>query len=196
MLFPALFEGDVAAEKIMLIRHGEKQVVPPPFGVKVDGTQNKHSLTVHGWQRAGALVPFFRTPWITAIATPTVLYASRVTAGDSGFLVDGEDVTKSRRPQQTLAPLSEVIRTKIITDWGVGQEPQLVAAINAGAGIVLVAWEHKHIPLIAGALSSDAPAAWPAGAPFDLVWVLDPIVGSGKYSFKEVRQNLLSGDDP
>jgi len=186
----------VAAEKIMLIRHGEKQVDPPPFGVKVDGVQNKHSLIVRGWQRAGALVPFFRTPWITGIATPTVLYASRVTAGDKGFLVEGEDVTKSLRPQQTLTPLSEVIGTKIITDWGVGEEPQLVDAINAGAGIVLVSWEHKHIPLIAGALSSYAPAAWPAGGPFDLVWVLDPIVGSGKYSFREVRQNLLSGDDP
>ena len=76
-----------------------------------------------------------------------------------------------------------------------GQERQLVAAINASVGIVLVAWEHKHIPLIAEALSRDAPAAWPAGGRFDLVWVLDPIAGSGTYSFKQVQQDLLSGDD-
>jgi hypothetical protein len=185
----------MAAEKIMLIRHGEKQLVPPPFGVTVDGVQNKHSLTPRGWQRAGALVPFFRRPWATGIATPTVLYASRVTTGDAGVIVGGEDVSKSLRPQQTLTPLSEIIGVKIITDWTVGQEPQLVAAINAGVGIVLVAWEHKHIPLIAGALSSDAPAAWPAGGTFDVVWLLDRIAGSGKYSFAEVQQDLLSGDD-
>jgi hypothetical protein len=186
----------MAAEKIMLIRHGEKQLVPPPFGVTVDGIQNKHSLSPRGWQRAGALVPFFRRPWLTGIAMPTVLYASRVTAGDAGILVHGEDVTKSLRPQQTLAPLSEISGIKIITDWSVGQEPQLVDAINASVGIVLVAWEHKHIPLIAGALSSNAPPAWPAGGRFDLVWVLDPIAGSGKYSFKEVQEDLLSGDGP
>jgi hypothetical protein len=186
----------MAAKKIMLIRHGEKQVVPPPFGVNVNGIQHKHSLSVRGWQRVGALVPFFRTPWITDIATPTVLYASRVTADDAaGVFVEGDDVTKSLRPQQTVTPLSEVIGAKIVTDWTVGQETQLVGAINAGVGIVLVAWEHKHIPLIAGALSSDAPADWPPGGPFDLVWVFDPIAGSANYSFKEIKQNLLSGDD-
>jgi broad specificity phosphatase PhoE len=185
----------MAAQKIMLIRHGEKQIVPPPLSVNVDGIHDKHSLSIRGWQRAGALVPFFRKPWATGIATPTVLFGSRVTAGD-GVHVEGEDVTKSLRPQQTLTPLAEALGVTLNTDWSVGEEPQLVAAIKNATGIVLVAWEHKHIPLIARALSSDAPDHWPHGDRFDLVWVLDTIVGSGLYSFREIHQNLLAGDTP
>src|ERR1700676_1320942 len=62
--------------KIMLIRHGEK---PPgdgsPTGVHEDGSQNDHSLIVRGWQRAGALVPYFAAPNDAAIDPPTYLYA-------------------------------------------------------------------------------------------------------------------------
>ena len=177
----------MAAQKIMLIRHGEKQIVPPPLSVNVDGIHDKHSLSIRGWQRAGALVPFFRKPWATGIATPTVSFGSRVAPGDD---------EKSRRPQQTLTPLSEAIGIQIITDWEVGQEPQLVGAIKAATGVVLVAWEHKHIPLIAQALSREAPDRWPPGDRFDLVWVLDTIVGSGMYSFREIHQDLLAGDQP
>jgi hypothetical protein len=183
----------MAAQKIMLIRHGEKEDASPPFCVNGDGIHDKHSLSVRGWQRAGALVPFFGRPWATGIARPAILYGSRV-AGE-GVHVAGEDVTKSLRPQQTLTPLSGALGISINTDWSVGEEPQLVAAIKAETGIVLVAWEHKHIPLIARALSSDAPDRWPHGDRFDLVWVLDTIVGSGMYSFREIHQGLLAGDD-
>ena len=44
------------ADRIMLIRHGEKPVgAQPPFGITVDGTVDPLSLTAVGWQRAGAL---------------------------------------------------------------------------------------------------------------------------------------------
>jgi broad specificity phosphatase PhoE len=182
----------MAAQKIMLIRHGEKEDASPPFCVNGDGIHDKHSLSVRGWQRAGALVPFFGRPWATGIATPSMLYGSR--AASEGVRVAGEDLTKSLRPQQTLTPLSAALGIPINTDWSVGEEPHLVAAIKNATGVVLVAWEHRHIPLIARALSSDAPDRWPHGDRFDLVWVLDTIVGSGLYSFREIHQNLLAGD--
>ena len=48
------------ATKIMVIRHGEKPLrTPPPYGVTAEGRREKESLTIRGWQRAGALAAFF-----------------------------------------------------------------------------------------------------------------------------------------
>lgn len=45
------------APLIMLIRHAEKPAASGvPYGVEPDGSQDAESLTVAGWQRAGALV--------------------------------------------------------------------------------------------------------------------------------------------
>ena len=55
---------------IMLVRHAEKPTTPPPKGVDENGADDKNSLIVRGWQRAGALTPFFRTPWVEGIRFP------------------------------------------------------------------------------------------------------------------------------
>jgi len=47
------------AQKIMIIRHAEKPEHHGPRGVDENGNEDKESLTVRGWQRAGALVQFF-----------------------------------------------------------------------------------------------------------------------------------------
>ena len=72
------------APKIMIIRHAEKP--PPTFGVNADGVQDKESLTVRGWQRAGALAPFFAPPPGAplpnpALATPRYVYAAKIEGG-------------------------------------------------------------------------------------------------------------------
>lgn len=81
-------------------------------------------------------------------------------------------------------------------NYTVGQEPQLAAAAAACNGVVLVGWEHKHIPLIANAIpgNTTAPQSWP-GDRFDMVWVFD-LGASGTYSFGQVPQLLLAGDRP
>lgn len=175
---------------IMLIRHGEKPVVPPPYGIDDDGTENKHALTVRGWQRAGALIPFFRTPWADGIVTPTVIYASGVS--DVQILVDGDDVAKSYRPQQTVAPLATALSLAIRTQHCVGQEADLIEAMKADTGAVLVAWEHKHIPAIAAGFTDSAPDSWPGGEVYDVVWIL--AATNGGYRFTSVAQDLLAGD--
>jgi broad specificity phosphatase PhoE len=174
---------------IMLIRHGEKPVVPPPYGVNADGDQDKHSLSVRGWQRAGALVPFFRWPRVEGIVTPAAIYASAVS--EQAVLVEGDDVAKSLRPQQTVTPLAAALSLDVVTQWTVGQEPQLAAALRGVQGAVLVAWEHKHIPVIAAQFTTAAPTAWPDDA-YDVVWLLQE--NAGTYTFAERQQNLLAGD--
>ena len=171
----------------MLIRHGEKppKTGPPPCGVHEDGVEHEHSLTVRGWQRAGALVPFFATPRDPAIARPDALYSPprRHDDGDHG------------RPYQTLIPLAERLGLAVNTSFALDAETELAADVRTREGVVLIAWEHRRIPLIANALlgaETTAPQAWPDDR-FDLVWILD-LQPDGRYAFTQRPQLLLHGD--
>jgi len=173
----------------MLIRHGEKppKAGPPPGGVHEDGLPHQQSLIVRGWQRAGALAPFFATPWDPAIAPPTHLYSPprRHDDGDHG------------RPFQTVTPLSERLELALNTSFSLDAETELAADVRTCDGVVLIAWEHKRIPLIANALLGDAttaPQAWPDDR-FDLVWIFD-LQPDGRYAFSQRPQLLLHGDRP
>lgn len=180
----------------MLIRHGEKQPDsgPPPYGVDAEGNQNEHSLAARGWQRAGALVPFFRDARARGIKTPDAVYASKVSA--TVVVVDDHDVSESLRPQQTVTPLVDALAPAkgLQTPFSVGEERLLAEILAQENGIVLVAWEHSHIPLIAAAFTSEAPSSWSRSC-YDSVWVLKRSKRE-KYVFKEVRQALLAGDRP
>jgi hypothetical protein len=171
--------------KIMLIRHAEK---PPPTGIDTDGSPDKHSLIVRGWQRAGALVPFFERPTRDGIATPATIFAA--TTSDDGA-IDADD-SKSLRPTETVTPLAEKSGVTFRNDIPVGREDQAILAIKGCAGVVLVSWEHKRIPAIAAGFMT-SPPAW--GDRFDAVWVLDQ-QPDGSYAFSIVNQDLLSGDTP
>jgi hypothetical protein len=175
--------------KIMLIRHAEKPDAMPPFGVKPDGTANKHSILVRGWQRAGALVPFFVRPADPKVATPEAIFAA-TTAPDPGPGLSKDDA-RSLRPVQTIGPLAAKLGCPLRTDISVGDEDKLIAALRATQGVVLVAWEHKRIPTIAQAFSAKAPADWGDG--FDVVWVLDRNPDR-TYDLSIVYQALLAGD--
>ncbi|HYL27590.1 MAG TPA: hypothetical protein VEW74_07125 [Candidatus Nitrosotalea sp.] len=173
---------------IMLIRHAEKQPDdPPPFGINEAGAADKHSLTPRGWQRAGALVGFFASPSFP-IVTPDVIYASAADSTESA----GDD-SKSLRPQETVAPLARRLGLTVHAPFVVGKETELANRLESEDGFVLVAWEHKHIPLIAAALNAQAPKIWPDDQ-FDCVWILTR--GDCGYNFREVNQSLLDGDAP
>ncbi len=176
--------------KIMLIRHAEKPAdPPPPHGVNPDGEKDKESLIVLGWQRAGALVPFFApavgSPQSPLIAKPAHLYAS-----------DPGNGSKSQRPDQTITPLANRLGVQVNLDFGEGEETALAAAITALDGVVLVAWQHQEIPTIANAIlgnDTTVPQKW-HGSRFDVVWVFDLDASTGSYAFSQVPQQLLAGD--
>ena len=175
---------------ISLIRHAEKQLGDgPPLGVAIDGRPDPESLTPRGWQRAGALVGLFipradqSRP--EGIATPTRLFASEVGPH-----------SHSRRPLETLEPLSERLGVPLDDPVLQDEVDQLVKLIRACEGHVLVAWEHKRIPLIANRLVGDAttvPQTWPDDR-FDVVWIFEPDPTTGGWHLRQVPQLLLAGD--
>ncbi len=180
-----------ATAKIMIIRHAEK---PPadgePKGVTADGEIDAESLTIQGWQRAGALACLFaptRGPLQDAqLATPQFLFASQ-----------SKDGSGSKRPLETITPLAAKLgltpETHKKSDIG-----KVAALAMACGGVALVSWQHEDIPAIAGAImgnSTSVPQTWP-GNRFDVVWVFDLDPSSNHYTFKQVPQCLLAGDLP
>jgi broad specificity phosphatase PhoE len=177
---------------VMLLRHAEKPLGGgPPHGVTIDGIQDAESLTPRGWQRAGALVALFapgaidgRSPRLSA---PTHLFASQVGPQSS-----------SQRPRETLLPLAERLGLSVDSRFRKEEIDQLVQAVRAIDGIVLVAWEHHLIPSIGNMLlgdTSSAPQIWPDDR-YDVVWVIEYAGPNSRGGFREVPEMLLAGDQP
>src|SRR5664279_6412683 len=150
------------ASTIMIIRHAEKPpeppAAPPPFGVMVDGTQDDRSLSVRGWQRAGALVSLFvpSRPGPSSIKAPQFIYAVKVD-GDDEKPRDPAGVrigTKGKRSQQTVAPIAEKLRSTATLNFTFdkGDEAAMIASAMACPGVVLICWVHENIPRIASLL--------------------------------------------
>src|SRR5262245_51956449 len=129
--------------KVIIIRHAEKprDKGQPPYGVTSDGEADFESLTVRGWQRAGALVPLFLRAG-GALAVPTVIYASRTGKDANGG-------SKSKRPRQTIAPLAKRLGLEPNLNFGKGDEAALAVDVLGQAGVVLISWQHELIAQIA-----------------------------------------------
>ncbi|HKQ52380.1 MAG TPA: histidine phosphatase family protein [Pyrinomonadaceae bacterium] len=178
------------ATKIMLMRHGEKPTNdPPPYGVTVDGERESESLTVRGWQRAGALAAFFAPADNSfqdpALARPQFIYASTPTKRQG-----------SRRSVETMTPLAEKLAIRINANYPKLEFDRMLEEAFLCSGVVLICWQHELLPKIANRILGDqktAPQEWPEDR-YDMVWVFDRDATSGRYDFKQVPQNLLMGD--
>jgi hypothetical protein len=191
---------------IYVIRHGEKPADPPPpapgppppppgppFGIDSQGVQDAHSLLPTGWQRSGALTALFdpATGALQAgLQTPATLLSPSY----------GPDKTAEHRTYQTIQGLSGRLGIAIVSAFAEGQEPQLAASVvSENSGVVLICWEHDHIPSLASSLPTVAgtaiPEQWP-GDRFDVIWVFTLVPGTTPplYSFTQIPQQLLSGD--
>jgi hypothetical protein len=184
----------VPPEVIYIIRHAEKPLKPPLSGVDYQGSQNEHSLLPRGWQRSGALAALFHPefgPMREGLLTPTVLVAP--SWGHPGK-------TAAHRSYQTIQGLSEHLDLPIKSEFAQGQEQQLADnLVGNNSGVVLICWEHKHIPVIASSLpvvdGTAIPRKWP-GDRYDVIWsfTLLPEPGPVRYTFSQMPQQLLSGD--
>lgn len=178
------------ATKIILLRHAEKPVKDnAPFGVNRKGERNKESLTVRGWQRAGALTSLFVPPnghlQHPSLATPQFLYASKP------LLRKG-----SRRSLQTITPLAERLEIKINSEFQRAEFGSMIDEVFSCKGVVLICWQREYIPDIASLILANqmpAPSNWPEDR-FDMIWIFDLHRLSSTYRFRQVPQLLLAGD--
>lgn len=178
------------ATKIMVIRHAEKPAnSPPACGVTFKGEREKESLTVRGWQRAGALAGFFAPTngsfQDSLLARPQFLYASKPTRRNG-----------SRRPIETVTPLAEKLAIRINCNFSRDEAEEMLDEAFLCAGVVLICWQYEYIPQIASYIlgkKATAPKSWPEDR-FDMVWVFDRDSQAAQYSFRQVPQNLLLGD--
>lgn len=159
-----------APARVVVIRHGEK----PAQGSE---------LNERGWQRARALVAFFKHD---SRITPAAIYA---------MAAKGED--GSVRAIQTVTPLAKDLGLDIRQAFKKKDIAQLVSEIMADktleGRIVLVCWEHKVIPDIIKAFGWDGgPWQW-HGEVYDRAWVVDLNDGRAA-SFKNLPQHVLPGD--
>jgi len=189
---------------IYIIRHGEKPADPDPsghgkppdapFGVDLAGNQSRHSLVPRGWQRAGGLAALFDPASVgskVGLQTPTALHCP----GHGS-----QEKTAGHRTYQTIEGLGGRLGVAIESDFEVGQEAKLAASVLSDyPGVVLICWEHHHIPAIAAALplvqGTAIPASWPKHR-FDVVWTFTrvPDAAATEYFFGQIPQLLLSGD--
>ena len=195
-------------DTIYIIRHGEKPADPPPaaagqaaaaapgppFGVDFQGNQDPHSLLPRGWQRSGALAVLFDPalgPLQAGLTTPAALLSPSYGSTDK---------TAGHRTYQTIQGLSDRLGVAIVSAFAEGSEAQLAASVvSSYSGVVLICWEHDHIPAIATSLPTVAgtviPQPWP-GDRFDVIWTFTLVPGSApaQYTFRQIPQQLLSGD--
>ena len=199
--------GSAPPDVIYIIRHGEKpadppalgpgQAVPvpaPPFGVDFQGNQDAHSLLPRGWQRSGALAVLFDP------ASGALQAGLQVPAALLSPSYGAPAKTTVHRTYQTIQGLSERLGIPIASDFAEGEEPQLAASVvSTSSGVVLICWEHRHIPALASSLPTSAgtviPQKWP-GDRFDVIWSFTLVPGSApaQYTFGQIPQQLLSGD--
>ena len=176
--------------KIILLRHAEKPAKDDtPYGINRKGERNKESLTVRGWQRAGALTNLFAPAnghlQHPSLATPSFLYASKP------LLRKG-----SRRSLQTIVPLGEKLGIKINSEFQRADFESMLQDAFSCSGVVLICWQREYIPEIASTILGSekiAPRDWPEDR-YDMIWVFDLHRATSTYRFRQVPQMLLGGD--
>lgn len=186
----------MTASKIFIIRHAEKPASTPnktaAAGVTLAGQQDGESLTVRGWQRAGALarlfVPAPGAPLRIGLETPDFLFASAVVKHSN-----------SARPQETISVLRALLGSNAKSDFAHPKSDvqEMTSAALSCQGVVLICWEHELIPSIASQIMGDrttCPQSWP-GDRFDLIWAFSRDPASGRWQFGQIPQLLLPGDN-
>lgn len=184
------------APKLMLIRHAEKPIPADPNsnpptpaynGIDINGNSDKDSLIPQGWQRAGALIKLF-TSSSGPLPVPQFLFAPNLFGKGT-----------SKRPYETITPLSQKLGIPINppkAQYAKTDYDAMLTAATSSNGMVLIAWEHGEIPNLAQwILKNDSAPKW-SGSRFDIVWVFDLDTASGTYTFNQMPQLLLAGDQP
>jgi len=181
-----LLRREAPSSCIMLIRHAEKPRAGQQ-GVDVAGTPDSGTLSVTGWRRAGALVPYFASLAERLhgrlLGRPRHIFAARAT-----------DRQPSTRPRDTVQPLADLLGIPVDERWSAGDPVGLIAdELRAFDVPVLVCWRHDELPKLGKAILPDGtvPRAWPEDR-YDVTWVFRR--DGDRWKLLQVPQLLLAGD--
>lgn len=137
--------------QVIFIRHGEKEE---------DGSKGA-LLNEQGLARADALVDYFqKDPKTMTFGPPAAIFAVTPNPGKS-----------THRTIQTVAPLADRLKMKVLTPYGKDQIEDIARDINSpvySGKTVLVCWSHRNINPIIEKLGAESPH-YPDGR-FDLVY--------------------------
>ncbi len=186
------------ADQVIVIRHAEKPTARPKrHGVREDGSADRESLTVGGWQHAGALAAVFAGagahPDGARLGRPDHIFAAG--PGKKRIKVGGKPVTvgsRSRRPLQTVSAMALRLGLTPVTAHTKGEEAALIDDALGRSGTVLICWQHEDIPKIGNLIvgnESAVPQSWPDNR-YDLIWVFDRT--GGAWSFRELVHDKLA----
>ena len=187
----------MSALTVLIIRHAEKPDPAKPDlgpGLTPKGVEDKHSLVVRGWQRAGAWAALFGANMDRVdYPTPNIVYAANP---DQSSPQDG---SHGKRAFETIEPLCKRLHIAPNITRGIGEEVTLVAEAQQLAGVVLISWEHKRIvenilpELTKGQMLPHLPSKWD-GDRFDVVLKLDRAQPGAPWSFRQLFPRLLPDD--
>jgi hypothetical protein len=159
--------------QIVILRHAEK----PDTG---------DTLSKQGFERAAALVPFFlQMPTAAIFEEPVAIY---VPYSSTNY--------PSTRSLQTVSALANLWAVPLYARFTVADlkslRDEILNTKSYEGKLVVICWEHDHIPKLANLLGITNPPGW-SGTVFDRIWVIDYSNGSVS-SFQNLPQKLMYGD--
>lgn len=196
-------DSGTAPNIVMIIRHGEKP------GDPTDDKDGGPDLSVRGAARAAALpslfLPATRSLECALKRKSAARFAGRYLPSKAcgpgsrfstpDFLFATAESSASRRPKQTITPVSAALGLSINHDYGDRKKD-----IDALAGLlrtaryaektILICWHHGTIQQLAIALNATGATPW-AGTEFDRLWLIDY---RDSPSIRQYGQQLLFGD--
>jgi hypothetical protein len=160
--------------QVIITRNGERPPEP----------KTHHDLAIKGWERAGALPPYFAQ--FNEQNPIVAIYATRPSAAHP-----------SRRPEETCGPTAKLLGLPLNLHYKHGDEVALAQAIKNNPAYqnktVVICWQHGVIPAIASALGvTNPPQPWPDNV-FDVTWIIR-FVNAGTPRLAIQPQQLLYGD--
>jgi hypothetical protein len=186
------------AQTLIVIRHAEKpNVQQRVLGVTLQGGIDRHSLSLRGWQRAGALAVLFG-PEGGRSDYPTPAF---VFAGNPNAIPNNKSlmVHISKRPHQTIVPLCDRLKMQPFISFGVGDEVAMINMAQEKRGVVLICWDHTRIveallPEIAkGQSIPSLPMKW-ANSRYDVMLRFDRPQKGAPWTYRQLFPKLLAGD--
>lgn len=174
---------------ILALRHGEKPANAEDPGRPLDdagpglderGDINPASLTIRGWQRAGALA---------GSRLCSLLPRQPV---ELSVLVPEYGSTQRHRAYETVHGLAQNLRVEPEPVCAADDVGTLLASVISRQGTVVVCWEHSALADFGRRLAPEVPEGWPDGR-FDLVWRFTPSE-QALFSWEQFPQVLLPGD--